>query len=371
MQIAIYFLLAGLTLSSVSLLKTYTDVSTKELKRRARSGDELAGLLYKAASYDSTLQIFLWIIIGLGATGFFVTLSRSVSGAIAMLVSLILLWLGFAWLPYTKVKWPGLTLAKYSASPIAWILRKIYPALALFAELTKYWRVSLHTGLFEKEDLLDLLDRQVKQEDSRFTESEIVTARSALTFSDKIIRDIMTPTNKVIAVSSLEQVGPILLTELHDSGHSRFPVYEGKKQSKIVGVLYLRDLVNIRSGGRVAELMSPEVYYMHDEEPLDQALQGFLKAKHHMFLVVNRFEDVVGIVTLEDVLEQVIGRQIDEEFDQYQDSAAVAKQKGKRVVRPKETSVSVETVVESDEQNDDDIGPETAHDHHKSGETND
>ncbi len=365
MQALIYFVLAIITLSAVTLLKTYTDVSPKELKRRARSGDELAILLYKAASYDYSLQIFLWIIIGLGATGFFVTLSRSVSGSLAMLGSLILLWLGFAWLPYTKVRWPGRTLAKYSATPLAWILRKIYPALALFADLTKRWRVTLHTGLFEKEDLLDLLDRQVKQEDSRFTESEIVTARSALTFSDKIIRDIMTPTKKVIAVSNEELVGPILLTELHDSGHSRFPVYEGKKQSKIVGVLYLRDLVNIRSGGRVHDLMSPDVYYMHDEEPLDQALQAFLKAKHHMFLVVNSFEDVVGIVTLEDVLAQVIGRPIDDEFDQYHDAAAVAKQKGRRIEKPSEPSVSVETVVESDEQSSDELEPEEVHELHE------
>jgi Mg2+/Co2+ transporter CorC len=53
-------------------------------------------------------------------------------------------------------------------------------------------------------------------------------------------------------------------------------------------------------------------------------LQAFLKTKRHLFIVVNGFEEVIGIVTIEDVIEQIIGQPIMDEFDQYQDLRAVA-----------------------------------------------
>jgi Mg2+/Co2+ transporter CorB len=95
--------------------------------------------------------------------------------------------------------------------------------------------------------------------------------------------------------------------------------------------------------------MSKDVYYMHDEEPLDQALAVMLKSKHNLFIVVNRFDDLVGVVTIEAMLEQILGTQIEDEFGQFNDRTAVAKYKGVRLTKPDDASVSVETVVESDE----------------------
>jgi CBS domain containing-hemolysin-like protein len=63
---------------------------------------------------------------------------------------------------------------------------------------------------------------------------------------------------------------------------------------------------------------------VHEDFTLYQALQAFLKTKHHLFLVVNSFEELVGILTIEDVLEQMIGKPIVDEFDRYDDLRAVA-----------------------------------------------
>jgi CBS domain containing-hemolysin-like protein len=329
---------------AVMLLKTYRHIPTKELKRRARSGDELANLLYKAVAYRDSLQILLWIIIGVSTVGFFLVIGHAAPTYLAVILGLGLVWASFAWLPYTPVTKFGLKLGRYATPPLSWLLQKLYPLLNSFANFTRRWRASFHNGIYEKEDLLDLLDYQAGQEDNRLSSKEIATAKSALTFGDKIVRDIMVSSKSVLAVSADDAVGPILMTELHDSGHSRFPVYDGKKSANVVGTLYLRDLLNIKSGGKIRDLMSKDVYYMHVEEPLDQALDAFLISKHHMFIVVNSLEDVVGVVTIEDVLEQIIGRHIEDEFAQYDDKHAVAKLKGHKIEKPIEND---ETVVES------------------------
>nr|MBP7806933.1 CBS domain-containing protein [Candidatus Saccharibacteria bacterium] len=66
------------------------------------------------------------------------------------------------------------------------------------------------------------------------------------------------------------------------------------------------------------------VLYLHESQNLYEALTAMLKTKHHLFIVVNSFEVLVGIITLEDVIEQIIGKPIIDEFDEYDDLRAVA-----------------------------------------------
>src|SRR6185437_14778852 len=145
----------------------------------------------------------------------------------------------------------------------------------------------------------------------------------ALTFSEKSVYDCMVPRREVRTVSSEESISPVVIRELHDSGYSRFPVY-GDKLDHFVGTLYLRDLIDLKASGNVKDVMEHAVYYVHEEYPLEQALHAFLKTKHHLFIVVNKFEEYVGIITIEDIIEQILGCKIVDEFDAYDDLRAVA-----------------------------------------------
>ena len=86
--------------------------------------------------------------------------------------------------------------------------------------------------------------------------------------------------------------------------------------------------------------MSPKVFFVHEELDLSHALNGFIKTKHHLFIVVNNFEEFVGILTIEDVLEQLLGRQIVDEFDAYENLREVALLRAK-----KERSTSAKNMV--------------------------
>lgn len=316
--------LALITLVAISLQKSYTHIPRNELKRRAIGGDGFADMLYRAAAYGMSMRLLMWAIIGVSAAGFFIIVARSAPGWLAMLDSIALLWFGFAWLPNARITLLSRTLVRFLTPPLAWLLRQLYPILSRLSDwIRKHSNITVHTGLYQKEDLLDLLNKQKTQHDSRLSEEELAIAANALTFGDKIIRDVLTPRRMVKTVSTVDDIGPVLMNELHESGHSRFPVYQDKPDN-IVGMLYARDLATAKSGGRVCDIMHKSVHYVHEEQPLDHALQAFLKTKQHLFIVVNSFEEMVGVITIEDILEQILGKPIVDEFDKYDDLRAVA-----------------------------------------------
>ena len=70
--------------------------------------------------------------------------------------------------------------------------------------------------------------------------------------------------------------------------------------------------------------MKPDVYFINEEQDLRQALGVFLSSQSHLLIVVNSFEEFVGILSIEDVMEQILGQPIVDEFEQYDELRAVA-----------------------------------------------
>lgn len=316
--------MAALTLIAISLQRTYGSVPLKELQRRARAGDSVAATLHRAAAYGSSLRALLWVIIALLAALFCVMVAGETAGWFAVMLSAILLWFGFVWLPAQDATKAGVWLATQVAPILDTVLQHLHPFLQKIQRfIGRHRPVSVHTGLYDKADLIELFSRQKVQSDNRVDKMTLEIVEHALQFGDKKISDILTPARVVKSVSSDEAIGPITMTDLHGSGFSRFPVFEGKK-SDVVGILYLRDLVKARSGGTVAKVMSTTVCYVHEDQPLTEGLQAILKTHQQLFVVVNSFEEYVGIVTIEDILEEIVGKQIVDEFDQYEDLRAVA-----------------------------------------------
>jgi CBS domain containing-hemolysin-like protein len=252
-------------------------------------------------------------------------LTQAVGAWLAVFVLLVVGVIGgTALVPAGELTHRSLWLARRAVPLISWLLERGQPLFDLVARSLKRFRhVTVHTGLYEKADLVTLLERQKGQADSRIGASEIDLLLHSLTFGDRLVVDALTPKRVVKTVAATETIGPILLDELAKSGHSRFPVYD-QKHDNIVGILYLHDLVGAHQSGRVADVMSTKLTYVHEDFSLHQTLQVFLKTKQHLFLVVNSFEELVGIITIEDVLEQMIGKPIVDEFDRYDDLRAVA-----------------------------------------------
>src|SRR5204863_2619840 len=128
------------------------------------------------------------------------------------------------------------------------------------------------------------------------------------------VREIMVPRNDFISISADASLDDVLRVLLHE-GHSRLPVYEGSPE-KIIGILHYKDLLPvweerrraIRSGRtgrpfRIARLLRRHMV-VPETKPLSQMLEEFRQGHSHMAMVVDEFGTIVGLVTVEDVLEQ-------------------------------------------------------------------
>lgn len=332
-------------LLAVVILKTYHEVPKKELKRRARHGDELAKMLYGPVAYGHSLDLLMWLFIALSGSLLVNLLARHVPLLLSVLVVAGLIWFVFAWLPNTQVSKYALRTTQTVSPGIRWLLERLHPLLLRASKfIERHQDLTFHTGLYTKEDIIELVDKQKIQIDNQIDAEELKIVKHALQFGDKLVADVMTPRRMMKSVAATEVIGPVLMDELHDTGHSRFPVYQDKKDN-VIGTLYLRDLMQAKAGGFVKTIMRKDVFYVNDQQSIARVLDAFIKTKHHLFLVVNNFQEIVGVISIEDVVEQVLGKQIMDEFDQYDDLRAVAEMQAE-----KDRQIRTE-VVQSDEAN--------------------
>ncbi len=139
---------------------------------------------------------------------------------------------------------------------------------------------------------------------------------SIFKFTDRSVRHIMTPRHDVEMLEADASLGEVL-DELLESGYSRFPVYD-ETPDQIVGTVHVRDLLMLyRRVGEAAQVRDAigQPLYVPENSRASALLATFRKNRRHMALVVSELGGIEGVVTLEDVLEEIVG-EIDDEFDE-------------------------------------------------------
>lgn len=325
MKILFVLLVLGLV-KTVLLYRGYHILPSYELKRRARAQDQNAAALYKVVAHEPELNLLLFIS-GLSCGSAAIVMATQATwwlGVITILVAVLLIFAE----PKPKVGKLTWRYAVLTSKPmfklVNWCYIFLHPLAGL---LPKTSHNPSHAELYEKEDLLDLLSNQAKKLDSNLRDEDLKIAASALTFGDKKVDSIMTPRKKARFVSENESIGPVLMDELNATGFLRFPVTSDNSKAispKVTGTLYINDLVDHTGSGRVRDVMSKRKFFINESCTLHQALDALIKNHHHILIVVNNFEEVVGMLMLEDVVEQVLGKRITNEFDKYEDLKAVA-----------------------------------------------
>ncbi len=142
--------------------------------------------------------------------------------------------------------------------------------------------------------------------------------RGIFELSDQNAREIMIPRVDIIALDSEIELQP-LVKRVYEAGHSRLPVFE-ETIDNIVGVLYAKDLLKIlidkpaRGKKFNIKKLLHDPYFVPETMPLDELLFEFKKRKLHIAIVVDEYGGVAGVVTMEDILEEIVG-EIEDEFD--------------------------------------------------------
>lgn len=169
-------------------------------------------------------------------------------------------------------------------------------------------RGALDTPMIMEQEFRRLVDLGRKQGALEEEEREII--HNVFEFTDKVVRDIMTPAEKIFALPT-DMPYERLIEEVKSTQYSRIPFYEGAS-TNFVGVLHVRDLFSFsrrRSSGVDADLrillMRP--LFVGEATPLEELLKDFQRTQLHMAIVRNSRDEVTGLVTMDDVQEELFG----------------------------------------------------------------
>jgi hemolysin (HlyC) family protein len=149
----------------------------------------------------------------------------------------------------------------------------------------------------------------------------LVMLEGVLAVADMQVRDIMVPRSQIVFVERDEPADK-LVAGVVESGHSRFPVIGGDRD-QVLGILLAKDLLRLQSAGEepfeMREFMRPAVF-VPESKRLNVLLKEFRRSRNHIAIVVDEYGGVSGLVTIEDVIEQIVG-EIDDEHDIEDDQA--------------------------------------------------
>ncbi len=204
-------------------------------------------------------------------------------------------------------------------APAAWLLREPLAPLgrALALAVSPFARGAGQYSLPRPplEEMERRLAEYAKSEGTPQDQSTSELIHKVFEFREKVARDVMVPRTDVVAVD-IDTPVPEIIRMLAEEGHSRTPAYQGSLDH-IVGTLHARDLVPLLAHPELIvlrDLLRPP-HFVPWSKPVDQLLREMQRLKLHMAMVVDEYGGVMGICTLEDVLEEIVG-EIHDEYEE-------------------------------------------------------
>lgn len=204
---------------------------------------------------------------------------------------------------------PILNLLMVLFTPLTWLFSQWKKLLGRFVH-------SSENDSITEGELMTMVSEA--ESDGELTDRESQLIRSAIEFDDVEVEEILTPRVDVIAVSdetSLEE----LAQTFADSGYSRLPVYHGTIDN-IIGVVHEKDfyLARLKKAATIDDLVTPTLYTTGSTQ-ISQLLRTLREQHHHLAVVVDEYGGTEGIITLEDILEELVGEIWDEHDEETED----------------------------------------------------
>ncbi len=314
--------LGGLFAAIDAALSTVSQARVEELQREERPGAvRLAKVMAERPRYIN-LIVLLRITCEVGATVLLaayldghlgVTWGLFAAAAIMVVVSFVVIGVG----PRTLGRQHAYTIALLAALPLqalSLLLTPISRLLVLIGNALTPGRGFRNGPIASEIELREVVD--LAQQRGVVADDERRMIQSVFELGDTPAREVMVPRTEMVWIEADKSAGQATSLAVR-SGHSRIPVI-GENVDDIVGVVYLKDLVQrtyySTNGGRdtkVSEVMRPAVF-VPDSKPLDELLREMQRDRNHMALLVDEYGAIAGLVTIEDVLEEIVGEIVDE-----------------------------------------------------------
>lgn len=237
-------------------------------------------------------------------------------------------------------------LAPFTVHSLRVIILLLLPLVWLSQQLTSLLRKDKTRSVLSRRDFLMLAEIGEREGVIEKTESAFIA--NLLRFKNIRAKDVMTP-RTVVKTASMDMT----LTEFHErEGNlvfSRIPIHEEGSKDKIVGYILKDDiLVELVAdhGDKTLRELKREMLTIHESCPLPDIFSRFLEKQEHIALVVDEYGGTAGIVTMEDVIETLIGMEIVDEMDNVDDMQKLARERWARRARQMGLDVDIEAVAQ-------------------------
>ena len=309
--IACSALFSGLTLG-------YFSLDTATLRRKARAGDVRAKAIYPIRQQGNlllttlllgnvTVNTILSIYLGSVANGFLATL---------MATSLIFLFGEIG--PQAIISRHAMTFGSALAPVVRGLVFLFYPITFPIAYVLNRILGQEMPTVYSRHEIMEIVSEHEDSEFSNIDADEERIVHGALQFSHLQAREIMTPIDDVVMFDEDQKLTHDFFELVSNHGYSRFPVYSGNR-TNITGLLYTKDL--LREDENIAikhtvEAHETDILRIKPSTYLDAALGQMLKKRRHLAIVETAKGNAVGVISLEDIIEEIIQVEIEDEDDE-------------------------------------------------------
>ena len=327
----IFFLLMGSAFFSGTEI-AYTSLSKLKMKRDAENPStvqKLVGFIYNHYDYALSTVLVGNNLVNIGATSVATVvavnlalrldgrISDETASTIVTLVMTVLILIIGEITPKMVARRCSDAIARIAAWPLLILMILFFPVVwistgivNLFSHL---WKKDANAVTITEEELENILD--TAEDEGVIDESETELLQSALEFTDLDAADILTPRIDVIGFELHDSMDYILST-IAETQFSRYPVYE-RTIDHVVGILYVKHLLKELVDNKDVQLtdLLLEPVYIPKTMKLHEIMDEFRSHQSHMVIVADEYGGIMGVVTMEDVLEQLVGEIWDENDD--------------------------------------------------------
>ncbi|XP_019848829.1 PREDICTED: DUF21 domain-containing protein At4g14230-like [Amphimedon queenslandica] len=322
-------LMSGLTMGLLSL-----DIMSLEVLKRGGKPREkkYASRIIRIVKKHHLLLVTLLLANAIAVESMPIFLDKITNEIVAILISVTAVLVFGEIVPQALCTRFGLAIGYYCA-PLVYFLMAAFFILAF--PISKVLDLILgkdHSTFFRRAELKELVqmhgsseETDSKENEEPLSHDEILIVKGALDMRDKTVKDAMTPLESVFMLHVDDKIGQANMEKIIATGHSRIPIYKDGR-SDIVGLILVKKLIILDPDDNVPikeviGAMTPPPS-CSTTTPLYDILNQFQTGRSHLYLVYNEEEpdsELVGIITLEDVIEELIGEEIVDETDLYVD----------------------------------------------------
>lgn len=304
-------LFSGLTLG-------YFTLDTATLRRRAKAGDTQAMAIYPIRLHGNLLLTTLLLGNVTANTILSIYLGSLASGLVASIIATTLIFLFGEIGPQAIISRHAMAFGSRLAPLVRGLMFVCYPVTFPIAfTLNKVLGQEMPT-IYSRHELMQIVSEHEDSEFSTIDADEERIIHGALQFSHRQTREVMTPLEAVVMFDENQKLTPEFFEQVNKHGYSRFPVFSGN-QKNITGLLYTKDLLNEVKNIAIkdaVEAYEATVLRIKPGTYLDTALAQMLKKHRHLGIVENKPGDALGVISLEDIIEEIIQVEIEDEDDE-------------------------------------------------------